>query len=477
MSSAAQKQPTASVDDSVVDVVVIGTGSGGKIAALELARRGRSVVAVEAHRIGGECPYVACVPAKSLLFAAAADLTWAQAVERREEVTGHRDDTSAANALSEEGIRLVRGHGRLVGREQHGRHQVRVTTAAGSDQVFSAAVVVLGPGSSPGWPPIDGLHAVPTWTSDQALSTVEQPARLLVLGGGAVGCELSQAFSRFGTAVTVVELAAHLLPAESPWVGELVAEQLSADRVDVMVGAHAEHAEPIDGAGVRLYLRGGKAIEGDRLLVASGRTPNSANIGLAAVGGALDDGGFIRIDARCRVLDEDGVPVPGLFAVGDVTAESSYTHSANYQARIIAAQNAGQGRDADYSAIPRAVYTDPAVFCVGLTPQQAQQRGVEVRSASFDLSEVERATLLASSPGKPGGRVVRGRVEVLADARTGVVVGASCVGPDADSWGAELALAVRARLDIDLLAQHVRAFPTWSEAIYPVVCSLAADLS
>src|SRR5664279_678211 len=134
MSSAAQQQPTASVDDSVVDVVVIGTGSGGKIATLELARQGRSVVAVEAHRVGGECPYVACVPAKSLLFAAAADLTWAQAVERRDEVTGHRDDTSAANALSEEGIRLVRGRGRLVGRGEHGRHQVRVTTADGSDQ-------------------------------------------------------------------------------------------------------------------------------------------------------------------------------------------------------------------------------------------------------------------------------------------------------------------------------------------------------
>jgi pyruvate/2-oxoglutarate dehydrogenase complex dihydrolipoamide dehydrogenase (E3) component len=477
MSSATPHQPAASVEDSVVDVVVIGTGSGGKIAALELARRGQSVVAVEAHRVGGECPYIACVPAKSLLFAAAAGLTWAQAVERRDEVTGHRDDTSAANSLSEEGIQLVRGHGRLEGRAENGRHQVRVTTADGSDRVFSAAIVVLGPGSSPGWPPIDGLHTVPTWTSDQALSTLAQPARLLVLGGGAVGCELSQAFSRLGTAVTLVELAARLLPGEAPWVGELVAEQLSADRVEVIVGAHAEQAEPMDGSGVRLYLGGGQTIEGDRLLVAGGRTPNSANIGLAAAGGALDDGGSILIDARCRVLDEDGVHVPGLFAVGDVTAESSYTHSANYQARIIAAQVAGQGRDADYSAIPRAVYTDPVVFCVGLTPQQAQQRGVEVRSASFDASEVERASLLATSIAAPGRRVVRGRVEVLADARTGVVVGASCVGPDADSWGAELALAVRARLDVDLLAQHVRAFPTWSEAIYPVACDLAAQLS
>ena len=356
----------------------------------------------------------------------------------------------------------------------------------GPDLVVSASVVVLAPGSAPVRPDLPGLDDVPTWTSDQALSTSDQPGRLAILGGGAVGCELAQAFAGLGTQVTIVEVADRLLPGETPWVGELVAAVLAAEGIKVHTGRSAVRVGPeAGGAGgsggsgasrVELVLDDGRSVGADRLLLAGGRAPRTDDLGLAAVGAARESSGAIPVDRRCRVLDEGGRPIDGLFAVGDATAASSFTHSANYQARVVAAQVDGRGYDADYVAVPRAVYLTPAVFCVGLTPAQARERDIDVLTSTFDVCEVERATLLAGAERPPGRRTVRGRVELVADARSGVLVGASCVGPEADSWGAELALAVRARLDVHLLSDHIRAFPTWSEAIYPAACALDREM-
>ena len=469
------------------DAVVVGTGSGGKLAAIELARQGRRVLAVEAGRFGGECPYVACVPAKSLLLSARSGLTWADAVLRRDEATDGRDDDGSRRTLTDEGVQVLRGRARLRARPRSGRDQQRdgqpdghrlvIERPDGSELVASAPVVVLAPGSSPVRPDLPGLDDVPTWTSDQALSTSDQPGRLAILGGGAVGCELAQAFAGLGTRVTLVEVADRLLPGETAWVGELVATVLAADGIQVHAGRSAVRVGPqAGGPGVEVLLDDGQSVRADRLLLAGGRRPCTDGLGLVALGAARESSGAIAIDARCRVLDEAEVPIEGLFAVGDATAASSFTHTANYQARVVAAQVAGQGYDADYVAVPRAVYLTPAVFCVGLTPEQARDRDLAVLTSSFDVSEVERAALLAGAERPPGRRVVRGRVELVADARSGVLVGASCVGPEADSWGAELALAVRARLDVHLLSHHIRAFPTWSEAVYPAACSLDREM-
>jgi pyruvate/2-oxoglutarate dehydrogenase complex dihydrolipoamide dehydrogenase (E3) component len=464
--------------DPSYDVVVLGTGSGGKLAAIELARRGRSVLAVEAGRFGGECPYVACVPAKSLLLSARTGLSWAEAVERRDAVTGGRDDGGAERSLTDEGVAVLRGRGRLDGIVD-GSHRVVVSRDGQDgqhDQIVTAGVVVLGTGSSPTAPPIEGLDGVPTWTSDQALSADDRPDRLVILGGGAVGCELAQAFALLGSEVTMVELADRLLPGETGWVGEMVAEVLRHNGVRVEVGTKTERVESVDGGrGVRVELAGGESLTADRLLVAGGRSPRSGGLGLEDAGAQLADSGAVVIDARCRVLDGSGRPIDGLFAVGDVTAESSYTHSANYQARIVTDQLTGRGHDADYTAIPRAVYLDPAVYCVGLTPEGARDQGIDVRTAGFAVEEAVRAALIRGLPSAVGPSDPRGRVELVADAATGVLLGAACVGPEADSWGAELALAVRARLDVELLAQHVRAFPTWSEALYPPAAELAHE--
>lgn len=465
------------------DVVVVGTGSGGKLAAIELARLGRSVLAVEDGRFGGECPYVACVPSKSLLISARHGLTWAEAVACRDEATAGRDDSGSLRSLTDEGVSVLRGHGRLTAACER-RHRV-VVSRAGAQESVDAPVVVLGTGGSPVRPPIAGLDGVPTWTSDEALSAMDRPDRLAILGGGAIGCELAQAFSLLGAAVTVIEEADRLLPGETDWVGAVVADALRAIGVTVRTGTTVRHAEALDaGRALRLALDGAGQnpveIEADRLLLAGGRSPNTSGIGLEQVGAGLEESGAIAVDARCHVLDGAGEPIPGLYAVGDVTDESSFTHSANYQARVVAADIAGRGYDADLSAVPRAVYVDPAVFCVGLTAEQARERGIDVATAGFDVAEVERATLLsqvlARRPDPAYAHGVRGRVELVADARTGTLLGAACVGPDADSWGAELALAVRARLDVRLLAEHIRAFPTWSEAIYPAARELVERL-
>ncbi|GAA0300220.1 FAD-dependent oxidoreductase [Kineococcus aurantiacus] len=415
------------------DVCVVGSGSGGKMVAQELARAGRRVTLVERGLVGGYCPYLACVPAKSLLLSARAGLSWVAARAVRDEASSHRDDSAAAAELTGDGVEVVRGSARRVG---PGRVEL-------DDQVVEAGAVVVATGSSPVRPPLPGLDGAPTWTSEDALACPDLPRRLVVLGGGPVAVELAQAFRGLGSEVALVQRGPHLLSGEPPWVGDVVGAALAGDGVAVHTGDPA--AEVVDGQ--RLRLESGVELPFDRLLLATGRRPVTDGLGLAD--GWLTDAGALRTDARCRVVD-------GLYAVGDVTGISPYTHTANHQARTVVAELLGRGRDADYSAVPRAVYTDPTVFCVGATSG--------ARSARFEVGDVERATLVGLSRR----RDVTGAVELFAD-EAGVLVGAACVGPDADSWGAELALAVRARLDVELLRHHVRAFPTWSEAIFPAL--------
>ncbi|GAB7192367.1 NAD(P)/FAD-dependent oxidoreductase [Kineococcus sp. NUM-3379] len=446
------------------DVVVLGSGSGGKIAAQELARQGRRVAVVEPGRVGGICPYLSCVPAKSMLLSAQAGIPFEEAVRLRDEAVAHRDDSGAVEGLAEDGVELVRGWGRLVGGSPLAVH---VDLTGGGEQEVRAGTVVLATGSVSARPPVEGLDDVPAWTSEDALSATERPRRLLVLGGGSVGCELAQAYRGLGSEVVVVEKGAHLLPGESPAAGEFMARTLRGGGVEVRTGVTAARAAR-EGDDVVLHLDDGGEVRGDRVLVAGGRSPRTAGLCVEEAGGSLGADGSVRIDSRCRVLSPQGEPVPGLYAVGDVTGISTYTHSANMQARVVAENFAGRPREADYSAVPRAVYTAPPVFAVGMTAPEAREAGHEVDVAAFALTDLKRANLIEIGCGDD----VPGLVELVADARSGVLLGATCAGREADSWGAELALAVRARLDVEFLEQHVRGFLTWSEAVYPAVAEL-----
>ena len=462
MTEARTADPTA---DVTYDLVVLGTGSGGEVVAGETARAGGTVAAVDAGLFGGECPYVACVPSKAMLLAAREHVlvggdhaeAFRRALARRDDAAEHRHDDGAVKGLADDGVEVVRGRGRLAGR-------------AGDDLVVEvdgrrlrARAVVLGTGSEPAVPPLDGLDDVPTWTSDQALSSPDLPKRLAILGGGAVGCELAQVYASFGTHVVLLEHGEHLLSSEPDWVGDALADALRDLGVDVRLGARITGASA-RGDGLRLAVEDGAGVDADRLLVAGGRRPRSADLGLGTVGCAPAEDGSLPVDARCRVLGADGAPVAGLHAVGDVTGIAPYTHTATYQGRIVAAHLQGTGRDADYSGVPRAVYTDPAVFGVGELAPAARARGVHALVDGTDLADTGRGFIAGAR---------RGRVELVVDAATGRLLGASAIGPEADSWAGELALAVRAGLDVDLLSDHVHAFPAWSEAIQPAASRLA----
>ncbi len=448
------------------DLVVLGTGSGGEVVAGEVARAGGTVAAVDAGLVGGECPYVACVPSKVMLLAAREhvlvggdhDAAFAKAIARRDEAAEHRQDDGAVQGLQGDGVEVVRGRGLLAGQTGD------CLLVQVGERRLHARAVVIGTGSEPVIPPIKGLPDVPTWTSDQALSSPDRPARLAILGGGAVGCELAQVYASFGTDVVLLEAGPTLLGSEPPWVGERLATALGELGVDVRTGVTITGARP-HGSGLALQVDDGAGVIAERLLVAGGRRPRSADLGLGTVGAGPADNGSLAVDARCRVIGVDGTPVEGLFAVGDVTGVAPYTHTATYQARIVAAHLLGHGRDADYSGVPRAVYTDPAVFGVGEQAEAARARGVHALVDGIDLEDTGRG-FIAGARG--------GRLELVVDASTGTLIGASAIGPEADSWAGELALAVRAGLDVRLLADQVHAFPAWSEAVQPVAGRLAA---
>jgi dihydrolipoamide dehydrogenase len=329
------------------------------------------------------------------------------------------------------GVTLVRGRGVISG--------PGVVRCADRELTGEHLVIATGARVSP--PPLDGLDDVDFWTSDDALSSDERPDSLVVLGGGPVGCELAQVYARFGTAVTLVEPAGRLLPGEPAVVGETVAAALRRDSVRVLLGQEPRAVRSGDAA-ITVAMAEGTDVTAARLLVATGKKPRVDGIGLEAIGVVPDDDGAIDVDEFCRVAD-------GVWAAGDVTGVAPFTHTANYQAKVVVANICGETRRADYRAIPRVVYTDPAVFCVGRTDDG-------LRTASFPLDQTARSVVAERDDGC-----------VVLFAEGSHLVGAACVGPDADHWGAELTLAVRAEVDLAVLRDLVHAFPTFGEAFEP----------
>ena len=405
------------------DVVVLGGGSAGEAVARGLREHNRSVALVEHALVGGECPYLACMPSKAMLRAAADGRSWAEAVRFRDEVADHRDDSNTARSLQEAGVELVRGRGLVTA--------PGVVTVNAEQLAYTDLVIATGAESV--IPDLEELDRDAVWTSDDALSTDEQPDRLLILGGGPVGCELAQVFARLGTTVTVVESSDHLLPKDPDFVGGAVQAALERDGVTVKLGTQLD-AAPTDDV---------------RLLVATGKKPRVMGLGLELLGIEPDESGALPVDDRCRVIDH-------VWAVGDVNGVAPYTHAANYQAKVVVDNITGTTRRADHRAIPRTVYTDPTVFCVGDTSGEP--------AARMRLGETARALVERRDDGE---------VALYADRARGVLVGAAAVGPAADSWAAELTLAIRAEVPLDVLADVVHAFPTYAEVLEPPYAELA----
>jgi pyruvate/2-oxoglutarate dehydrogenase complex dihydrolipoamide dehydrogenase (E3) component len=433
------------------DVLVLGGGSAGEYIADGVAE-GRRVAVVEERLVGGECPYLACIPSKAMLLAAERGLTWDDAVHRRDVAAKHRDDSASVKSLHEHGVDLLRGHGRVTG---PGVVEVNGTS-------YGYEHLVIATGSAPAMPPVEGLADVHPWTSDEALSSPERPQRLVLLGGGPVGCELAQVYAAFGTAVTLVEMAPRLLAREPAFVGAAISAALHKAGVDVRVDVSAKSVAR-DGDGCVIHLEDGSTIAADRLLVATGKRPRT-DLGLDAIGVAVKPGDPLDIDESCRVVGQQKV-----WAAGDVTGIAPFTHTANYHARLVIDGIQGRPGVAHHNAIPRCVFTNPTVFGVGCTPEQAEKDGIDLVTARFQVRNTARAYVERVV----GFDTEHGEVELYADRRRGVLVGAAAVGAYADQWTGELVLAVRAEVPVRVLADVVHAFPTLGEAIEPPMRELA----
>ncbi len=448
------------------DVIVLGAGSAGENAAGYAIDNGLSVALVESELVGGECSYWACMPSKALLRpgealaavrrvpgaapAVTGDIDVEATLRSRDGFASHWDDKYQVQWVESIGADLIRGHGRLTG-----ERTVEVASDDSDPVTLTAReAVVVATGSRAAIPPVDGLRDMATWDNRDITSAKEVPDRLLILGGGVVGVEMAQAWTRLGAReVTVIELFDQLLAREEPFVGERIREALEADGVQVLTDAKTTRAsrEGPDGP-VTLILEDGTELVGDEILVATGRRANTDEIGLDAVG--LDAGGNLATDDRLRVTGVDG---GWLYAVGDVNGRALLTHQGKYQARLVGDLIAGKDRRdiADERAIPRVVFTDPQVAAVGLTTDQARDANVNTRTVQVDLTSAAGGSLL--------GQNIDGTAQLVIHDDRDVIVGATFVGPQVGEMLHAATVAIVGEVPVDQLWHAVPAFPTVSE--------------
>ena len=453
------------------DVVCLGGGVAAEALAAGLRGSGLTLAVVERELVGGECPYWGCMPSKTLLrsgetlseaararLLAASRVEWAvdfaKVSKRVLWMARDLDDSRPAAALEATGARLFRGEGRLTDPR---------TVDVGGDQLVARRAVVVANGSTAAIPPIPGLESVEFWTNRQAAVPRELPATLGILGGGAIGVELGQAFARLGSTVTVIEAGPTFLGHEEPEAGAALRPHLEADGITLMIGdpcaavERSSSASSAQRAAVNIWLKSGAMIQADRLLVATGRRPNVD--AWQAAGLARTERGWLKVDPA--TLESQA----GVFGAGDVTGIGGFTHLAHYHGQVIARRLRGVDARADHTAVPRVTFTDPEIASVGLSESAARAKGLDVVVAGADPAEAARGYIHDFHGGA---------IKLVADRARGVLIGATLVTPRAGEIIGELVLAIKQATPLMALADVIHPFPAFNRVLGGSLDELAA---